>query len=342
MVYIAFAFSALLVILAGNRLAGYGDTLAAHTTLGHGLVGGILIAGVTSLPEFSSSISAAVIGSPDIAFGNVYGSNAFNLMILAIVDIAQGKGGLLQIVRESHILTAMFGILLTGFSVLAIWLTPYGFLEFQIGWVSSYSVVLMGLYIFAVIIMMRYEGKTRTQLDDEALDREIQETEMETDLPEKSLRHAITGFTAMAVIIVIAGITLSVMADKIALATGLGQTFVGTLLVAGATSLPELVASIAAIRIGAYDMAVGNVLGSNVFNIMILVVTDVAFFSGPVYKAVSMQHMITAVAGIILSSIAVIGLFYRSKRTVFTVGWDSLAIMMGYLVMMYALFVTSI
>ncbi len=336
MVYIAFAFSALLVILAGNRLAGYGDTLAAHTSLGQGLVGGILIAGVTSLPEFSSSISAAVIGAPDIAFGNVYGSNVFNLMILAIVDIVQGKGGLLQIVRESHILTAMFGILLTGFSILSIWIAPYGILEFTIGWVSSYSVVLMALYVFSVVIMMRYEGKTRTQLDEKTV-----EEESATDLPGKTLKHAITGFAAMAVVIVIAGIMLSVMADRIALQTGLGQTFVGTLLVAGATSLPELVAAIASIRIGAYDMAVGNVLGSNVFNIMILVVTDVAYTGGSVYHAVNMQHMITAVAGIIFSSIAVIGLFYRSKRTIFTLGWDSMAILLGYLVMMYILFVTA-
>lgn len=336
MEYIAFVFSALLVIVAGSRLAGYGDTLAVHTSLGHGLVGGILIAGVTSLPELSSSVSAAMIGAPDLAFGNVYGSNVFNLMILAIVDLVQGKGGLLQIVRESHILTAMFGILLTSFSVLSIWMMPYGIFEFTIGWVSSYSVVLMALYIFAVVIMMRYEGKTKTQLDDD-----INEEEKTTEFAAKNLKQAITGFAVMAVIIVGAGITLSVAADKIALSTGLGHTFVGTLLVAAATSLPELVAAIASIRIGAYDMAVGNVLGSNIFNIMILVVTDVAYTSGSVYQAVSMQHVITAVAGIILSSIAVIGLFYRSKRTIFMVGWDSLAIMIGYLMMMYVLFVTS-
>lgn len=336
MEYVAFAFSALLVIVAGNKLASHGDALAAHTSLGHGLVGGILIAGVTSLPELSSSVSAALIGAPDIAFGNVYGSNAFNLMILAIVDLAQGRGGLLQIVRESHILTAMFGILLTGFSVLAIWLAPYGILEFSIGWISSYSVVLMGLYIFAVVIMVRYEGKTKDQLEEI-----IEKEQGHKEYPAKSLRHAVIGFIIMGIIIVAAGITLSITADKIALRTGLGQTLVGTLLVAGVTSLPELVAAIAAIRIGAYDMAVGNVLGSNVFNIMILVATDIAYTSGSVYHAVSMQHMVTAIAGIVFSSIAVIGLFYRSKRTILMVGWDSLAIMLGYLVMMYSLYVTS-
>ncbi|MDW7672065.1 MAG: sodium:calcium antiporter [Bacillota bacterium] len=346
MEYVWFAFSALMVILAGNRLTGYGDTLAVHTKLGHGLVGGILIAGVTSLPELASSISAAAIGAPDIAFGNVYGSNAFNLMILAIVDLLQGKGSLLQIVRDSHILTAMFGILLTGFSVLAIWMTPYGILQFTIGWVSSNSLILLALYIFSAFIMVRYEEKTKTRLESDpnqfVMDEESPELEMQTiDMPQAILRRAVTGFIVTGGVIVIAGIMLSLNADIIARNTGLGQTFVGTMLVAGATSLPELVAAIAAIRIGAYDMAVGNVLGSNIFNILILVATDMAYTGGSVYQVVSTQHLITAITAIILSSIAVIGLFYRSKRTILMLGWDSVAILIGYLAMMYALFKTS-
>jgi cation:H+ antiporter len=347
MEYVWFAFSALLVILAGNRLTGYGDTLAVHTKLGHGLVGGILIAGVTSLPELASSISAAAIGAPDIAFGNVYGSNAFNLMILAIVDLLQGKGSLLQIVRDSHILTAMFGILLTGFSVLSIWLAPYGILQFTIGWVSSNSLILLALYVFSAFIMVRYEEKIKTKLETDmnqfVTDEESSEMEMQTShMPQAVLKRAIAGFVVTGVVIVMAGIMLSLNADTIARNTGLGQTFVGTMLVASATSLPELVAAIAAIRIGAYDMAVGNVLGSNIFNILILVATDMVYTGGSVYQVVSTQHLITAITAMILSSIAVIGLFYRSKRTILMLGWDSVAILIGYLAMMYALFKTSI
>jgi len=222
--------------------------------------------------------------------------------------------------------------------------------------------------------MVRYEDKTRTRLDDEnkendrgtllsemevsddeqtdsgksaamddsKIEAETEEVEMRSpNLPKESLKRAITGFALAAAVIVAAGIMLSVNADLIARNTGLGQTFVGTMLVAGATSLPELVAAIAAIRIGAYDMAVGNVLGSNIFNILILVVTDIAYTGGSVYHAVSTQHLITAMTAIILSSIAVIGLFYRSKRTILMLGWDSVAILTGYLIMTYALFKTS-
>jgi cation:H+ antiporter len=341
MEYIWFLFSALLIVLAGNRLVAYGDTLAVHTSLGYSLVGGILIAGVTSLPELASSISAALIGAPDIAFGNVYGSNAFNLMILAIVDIYQGRGSsLLQTVRDSHILTAMFGILLTGISIMAIWMTPYNLLEFTVGWISSYSILLMVLYIFSAFLMIRYEERMKNQLPDKTSEPEVKVRITPTS--RKYLMHAVIGFVIAGVVIVIAGILLSINANIIAEKTGLGQTFIGTLLVAGATSLPELVAAIAAIRIGAYDMAVGNVLGSNIFNILILVATDAAYLEGSVYRAVSTQHLITAITAIILSSIAVIGLFYRSKRTIWKLGWDSLAILIGYLAMLYVLFMTSI
>ncbi|SMP37990.1 sodium:calcium antiporter [Anoxynatronum buryatiense] len=352
MEYIWFMVSAILVILAGNRLSAHGDSLAAHTKLGHGLVGGILIASVTSLPELASSISAAMIGAPDIAFGNVYGSNAFNLMILAIVDLFQGKGSLLQIVRDSHILTAMFGILLTGISMLAIWITPYEVFNITIGWVSGYSILIMLLYLFSAFLMVRYEEKTRVRLPEEP--KIETEKDQDLELPDftsdkhqavqgkNAFKKAVKGFIFSGIVIVAAGILLSVNADVIARNTGLGQTFVGTLLVAGATSLPELVAAIAAIRIGAYDMAVGNVLGSNIFNILILVVTDMAYMSGSVYQVVSMQHILTAGTAMILSSIAVIGLFYRSKRTILTLGWDTVAILIGYVTMMFALFKISV
>jgi cation:H+ antiporter len=340
MEYVWFFLSALLIVLAGNKLVAYGDTLAVHTSLGYGLVGGILIAGVTSLPELASSISASLIGAPDIAFGNVYGSNAFNLMILAIVDLYQGKGSLLQKVRDSHILTAMLGILLTGVSIMAIWMTPYRIFEFTVGWISSYSILLLSLYIFSSVIMVRYEKKTKDSLSE--VTPEPEEKRRHTATSRKYLVHAVAGFTVAAVVIVFAGIQLSLNANIISENTGLGQTFIGSLLVAGATSLPELVAAISAIRIGAYDMAVGNVLGSNVFNILILVASDAAYLGGSVYRVVSTQHLITAMTAIILSSIAVIGLFYRSKRTILMLGWDSVAILLGYLAMLYMLFMTSI
>jgi len=334
MEYFLFFISALMVVLAGTRLAAYGDVLATHTPLGYTLVGGILIATVTSLPEISSSISAAMIGSPDLAFGNVYGSNAFNIMIIAIADIAQGPGSLLRMVRESHILSSMFGIIMTVISIMAIVIAPYGMFEMSIGWVSSFSLIIMITYLTAMTLMVRYENKHASiTKENDSSDKVIK--------PDNLVPKTAIKFIVMAVIIVISGIQLSVNADIIAENTGLGQTFIGTLLMAGATSLPELVASIAAIRIGAYDMAVGNVLGSNLLNILIIAITDFSYVQGSVYVAVSHQHLLTAMTTILLSGIVVIGLFYRSKRSFMTMGWDSILVLGGYLMMVYMLFKTS-
>ncbi len=334
MEYFLFFISALMVVLAGTRLAAYGDILATHTTLGYTLVGGVLIATVTSLPEISSSVSAAMIGSPDLAFGNVYGSNAFNVMIIAIADIAQGPGSLLRMVRESHILSSMFGIMMTVISILAIVIAPYGIFEITIGWVSSFSLIIMITYVAAMTLMVRYENK-------HPMIKKQNDSSDETKEPDNLVLRTVVKFIAMAIIIVISGIQLSVNADIIAENTGLGQTFIGTLLIAGATSLPELVASIAAIRIGAYDMAVGNVLGSNLLNIFIIAITDFSYLQGSVYMAVSHQHLLTAMTTILLSGIVVIGLFYRSKRSFMTMGWDSILVLSGYFMMVYMLFKTS-
>lgn len=335
MEYFIFFFSALVVVLAGTRLASYGDILATHTSLGHTLVGVILIATVTSLPEISSSVSASLIGSPDLAFGNVYGSNAFNIMIIAIADIVQGPGSLLRMVRESHILSTIFGIILTIISIMAIIMAPYQMFEATIGWISSFSFFIIITYIMAMILMVRYENKFPVPFE--------QPSKLGNHTNKRYLvMETAVKFVIMAILIIVAGIQLSLNADIIAENTGLGQTFIGSLLIAGATSLPELVASIAAIRIGAYDMAVGNVLGSNLLNIMVIAITDLSYFPGSVYAVVSQQHLLTALTTILLSGIVVIGLFYRSKRSIMTMGWDSVLILSGYLMMLYILFKTSV
>ena len=344
MAIITFLIASAVVIFAGTKLAIYGDVLAKKTRLGHGLVGVVLIAGATSLPELASSISAALIQAPDIAFGNVYGSNAFNLMILAIADLLQGKGSLLQIVRANHILSAMIGIMMTGFSVLAIWMGPSGFLEITVGWLSSYSIFLIMMYLFSAFLLIRYEGKATTDhtLSFPEVHSTIDQSQLQGADDSRLIQKTILRFSIAALMIIAAGYALSVSSASIAADTGLGQTFIGTLLVAAATSLPELVATIAAIRIGAYNMAVGNVFGSNVFNILILALSDMFYLQGSVFAVVSTEHLLTAVTTMILSSIAVIGLFYRSKRTILMVGWDCVAIMIGYLTMAYALFKLSI
>jgi len=323
-----FLLSAVAVIIAGTKLSDYGDVIAIKTGLGQALVGSILVAGATSLPEVVTSSTAAIIGSPNIAIGNVFGSNTFNLMILALVDVIHGAGPFMLKVHSKHILSALLGILLSGLAtlfILADHLSGVGFNFFGIG---LGGIVILITYLIGTRLIFRYEEKHR-------IEEEEEEGLIDLNL---SLKKAIIGFSFSSLVIIVAGIALSYSGDKIATLSGLDKTFMGTILVAAATSLPEMVAAIAAIRINAYDMAVGNVFGSNIFNMVIIIVTDIAYRGGPVLAAVSLSHTITALIGLVLSSIAVIGLFYRSKKTFFTIGWDSIAIIVVYLFGAYLLF----
>ncbi|SCX79201.1 sodium:calcium antiporter [Alkaliphilus peptidifermentans] len=329
--YLLFLFSGILVVFSGVKLSEYGDVIASKTSLGYGFVGGILMAGATSLPEFVTSISSALMDAPDIAIGNAFGSNIFNLMILALVDILHNQGRFLDKVKTNHILAGMFGILMSAIGAMSILASQIGGIDIQLGWISLSSLLIFFIYILGAILILRYESKTKqVQIDD---------VEEGTEGSGVSLKKAIIGFGFASAIIIWAGINLAYTGDVIAEATGLGRTFVGTLLIAATTSLPELVASISAIKLGAYDMAVGNVLGSNIFNMLMITVTDLVYYKESIFNVISIQHTITAMAGIILSSIAVIGLFYRSKRTFLTIGWDSVFILSSYLLTVYLLYI---
>ncbi|AOY75492.1 sodium:proton exchanger [Clostridium formicaceticum] len=330
--YILFIVSAVMVVISGTKLAEYGDVIAAKTKLGHSIVGGILIAAATSLPELVTSVTSALIDAPDIAIGNVYGSNTFNIMILALIDILHGQGPLTIKVKMNHILAGMLGVLLSALGAMAILMSQIGGIDFKIGWTSISSFTIFAIYLYGSILILRYENKNQQEEPPEDID-----TVDDKGIP---LSKAIIGFGLACGIIIWAGMTLSQVGDVIAVQTGLGHTFVGTLLIAATTSLPELVSSIAAIKIGAYDMAVGNVFGSNIFNMLIIVVTDIVYYKGSIFTMINIDHTITAMAGIVLSCIAVIGLFYRSRRTFFTIGWDSVFILVFYVLSIYLIFIS--
>ncbi|MFN3594750.1 MAG: sodium:calcium antiporter, partial [Thiobacillaceae bacterium] len=154
-----------------------------------------------------------------------------------------------------------------------------------------------------------------------------------------TLRRATVGYTVAAGVVVAAGIWLPMVAKALAWQNGLAESFVGTLFVAAVTSAPEAVVSIAAVRLGALDMALGNLFGSNLFNIAILALDDIAYTPGPLLSAVDPTHAVSALSAMVMSGIAIIGLFYRARgRVLRTVGWASLFLLAVYLFNGYALY----
>lgn len=318
-----------IIVFSGSRLSGYGDKIAALTGMGRAWVGLIVLAAVTSLPELITGISSvAIVKSPDLAAGDLFGSCVFNLLILSILD-TRIKKPLFSTVKSSHIVAAIFGIILLTTAGIAIHLSD----ELpQFLWISSFSFLLFGLYLFAVWGIFTYENNGDT----------IASPPVPTVLtPSRSeeLKSAIWGFSLHAMVVVAVAVFLPYLGAQIAAKTGLGNSFFGTLFIAAATSLPELVVSLAAIRMGALDLAVGNLLGSNVFNMFILSIDDIFYREGSLFAAISKSHLLSVFITIIMTAVVGLSLVFKpNKKLLRLIGLDTFIILVLYLVLILYLF----
>jgi len=183
-------------------------------------------------------------------------------------------------------------------------------------------VAFFATYVIAMRMVFLYEKKRIVELVRERVEAARYE--------KVTLKKALIYYTANALLVVAAATYLPYLADRIADVTGLGRTFVGTIFVALATSLPELVVSIAAVRIDATDLMFGNLLGSNLFNLAILGLDDLLYVKGPILAHASPAHVVTANAAMAMTAIAVIGLTYRVSKKRLLFAWDSWAILAVY------------
>jgi len=333
MIWIEFIACAGLLIWSATILARYGDVLADKTGLGRAWVGAILIAGVTSLPELASGISAVTwLKAPNLAAGAILGSCIFNLALIAMMDLAYQPGRILTKAHDGHILSAGLGILMLGMVAMGVLIgTDYS--SVGIFGFSLLSVLIMGIYAFGGRMISTIEQSRQAEVLDKAAEIEGYE--------KISERKAYIVFIISALAVVGLGIWLSSIGDRISATTGLSRSFVGNMFLATATSLPEIAASLAAIRIGAVDMAIANVLGSNLFNIAILAVYDIVDGRDNFWASLTDANGFAAVIGMMMTAVVIVSLMYRvSPKTPYRFSWDgiSLALMyLGAIVMLYFL-----
>lgn len=309
-----FLILAAIVAAAGTFLALSADRIAEITRLGRLLVGSLLLAGATSLPELSVDISAIRKGLADLAVGDLLGSSLMNLLILAVLDLAvRSRGGMLSRQAASHALSGTLSIGLTaivGLAVLTAGKLPV-FTVFNVGGWSMAVVIAYALGARMIFINQRIAARAAADAAEAASAGHPQ--------PETA-PHGWAGlwkpaavFLLATAVLIVAGPQLAETAGELADESGLGRTFVGTTLVAVATSLPELVASITAIRVGAFDLVVGNVFGSNAFNMVLFAPLD-AVHDGPLFAAANPVHAASAFAVILATVIAVLGQLYSLEH----------------------------
>lgn len=314
------------IAVAGPALARYGDVIAERTGLSRGWVGLLLLATATSLPELFTGVSAvAAAGVPNIAVGDALGSCIFNLVILALLDALSRDASVFSRMDQGHVLSAGFGVILIGFSGASFLIGPSEFAP-SLGHIGVFTPVLVILYLVAMRTLYDYEvcrpGGCSTAAHSEI-----------------GLGRAVLGYSVAAIVVAAAGIFLPFAGIDIADAMGWKATFVGTLSVAAATSAPEMIVTLAALRIGALDMGIANLLGSNLFNMLVLAIDDGAYRPGSIFVAVSATHAITAFAAVIMSGIVIVALLYRPSTRFFgVVGWRSLALSAVYFLSSYVIY----
>lgn len=321
MIWVQFLATALVIVFAGARLARYGDVLGEKSGFGRHWIGVILLAATTSLPELFTGFGAtAVAALPDIAVGDVLGSCMFNLLILSFMDAVQPQS-ISARAHQSHALSIGFGLLLTGVAGMALVAAPR---LPPVGWVGLSTPALVVLYFVAMRVIFTYQRQQRA--------REAQEIAEELQYSETSLTSALTRYAVAAVVVIVAALWLPRLGAEVARQTGLGEAFVGSLFIAATTSLPEIAVSLAAVRMGAVDLGVSNVLGSNLFNLLILGLDDLFYRPGPLLVDVGTGHQVTVAAIVVMNALFLIGLTYRTLTKRFVVGWDTGAIASVYLV----------
>ena len=323
LVWTAFIFVVGVIGAAGYRMCKAADDIAEISGLSRAWVGLLLLSIATSLPEFATGMSAIVLfDAPNVAVGDALGSCVFNLLILVVMEWLGPGDSLYARAASGHSVAAAFGVILAGFIAFSILVAP-ALPALRLGNVGLYAPVILGTYLVALYTVFHYERRV------------IAAVEHPPPIPGvqvRSLGTAIRRYAVAAAFVVVAGAVLPRIAVEIARQMGWSNTFVGTIFVAFATSIPEVAVSLTAMAIGSVDMAVANLLGSNLFDVAIVALDDLAYTAGPILNSVSPSHAVTAVSAAVMSGVAIVGFLYRPTGRLFRLSsWVGISLFCIYL-----------
>ena len=292
--WLQFFISAVVIVYAGSRLTKNASVVAKNTGISTAWAGVLMLPLATSMPELVTTIRAAMINTPDLALGNIFGSCLFNLALLSVIDLLQGRGALTSRINNGHILTASLSIVTLCLAAIAM----LEIIPWSLGWVGYETLIIVIVYFYGSRLLYRYEKKQLIPVSETSLIKN------ENDL---STGQALRRFIVAAVFIITAGVLLTDASNSIALETGLSYSFVGTLFLAISTSLPETVTTITALKLGHTDMAVANIFGANFMNLFIVFFADLFFRQGPLLHFVTDINLFSALMIMMFSAIIILG-----------------------------------
>lgn len=323
-----FAMAALGVWVAGTRLAIVADEIADRKHLGKAIMGLVFLAAATELPEIVTTMFAAIETQAALLLNNMFGGIALQTTILAIADLAAAHAVLTRSPRSPTpilegvllIITLAFlqGIILLGDTAV-------------IGHLGLGSVLLAAIYV-GVIQLLRQQDRSAgwSPIEMPELPRSRTVTGTITSVAELPNRKLYMRFAVSSLAILFFGVILVYTAERLAVQTGLGTSFIGATLLAGSTSLPELSTTIMAVRLHSYTMAISNIFGSNLIMVLLILPADVIYSNGPLLREADASASFALICGIVVTAIYVVGLIVRRPHRVFGVGYDSALVLFVY------------
>jgi len=326
-----FGGGTLAIALVGVRLTRLADRLADISGLGEAVFGAVLLGAMTSLPGSVASITAAAAGRAELAVSNGVGGIAAQTAFLVLADLSYRRANLEHAAASvtnminSALLVALLAVPLLATSGPP--LTLFG--------MHPASLLILAIYAFG----LRLAAQTR----DAPGWLPVYTRDTRVDQPDAAAAAGVrpwvlwTDFLLSAAGVGLAGWLVGVAGIALVRHTGLSETLVGTLFTAVATSLPELVTTLAAVRQGALTLAVGGIIGGNTFDVLFLVFSDVAYRQGSIYHAIGQQPRFLIALTILLTAFLLLGLIRRERRGVANIGFESAAVLVFYLAGMLVL-----
>ncbi|MGB4595791.1 MAG: hypothetical protein WBI14_07790 [Anaerolineaceae bacterium] len=319
MVWLEFVAAAALIAFASMQLSKYGDVISLRTNLGGMFAGTLLLATATSLPELLTTIASVRSGVPDLAAGNLFGSNMLNMMLLAILDLVHYRRRISRKNAEKHALSGSLSVMMISLAIFFI----VANLDVQIrlgNFVVGADGLAMIIAYFMAMSLLRKQSRQLTTT--------VKAEEIPQDVP--SLKTALIWFGLAVIGLVIVTPWMVDSSTRIAEITGLGATFIGATLVALVTSLPEIVTTISAARMGADDMAIGNLFGSNMFNMFSIGVADLFLLNGRFFAVIDSSFLLVGSIGLVMAVFALIATLARLERKIWFLEIDSVALILAY------------
>lgn len=330
-----FAAAAVAIAFAGVRLARVADTLADRTGMGEVVAGAVFVGASTSLPGIITSVTTALDGYPQLSISNAIGGLTAQTTFLVIADMFWRRSNL-EHAAASVTALAQATLLVT---MLAIPLLAMSGPQFAIFHIHPASLVLFAVYGAGVRLLASVNAAPmwKPVQTDETVDEEEQAEQMPQD--GRATRRLWLIFALCAAVTAVAGYMIGRTSIELVRETGISETAFGALFTAVATSLPELVAAITAVRIGALNLAIGNVIGGNAFDVLFLAVADLAYLPGSLYAEFTPDNVFLTVTVITMTGVLLLGLLNRERHGVGNIGWESAGILALYAMSVAVLFV---